>query len=207
MTLRRWGLLSGLGLLLPCAVQATTHHVIGRWETLSYIMPVNPVTLGLMHTRKVLVASGSEFDATKSTRRAAVWDPESGSIRVMNVPWDIFCSGMSFLPDGRAFITGGTLRYNPFSGIRTTVTFDPIAERFIQLHDMAHGRWYPTTTVLPDGRMITLSGRGESGPINNTIEIYRIAMGWSPEHVMPWGPPLFPWAHVSATGHVLGLTA
>ena len=39
---------------------------------------------------------------------------------------------------------------------------------------MAHGRWYPTVTTLPDGRMLTMAGRDENG---NVVEIPEIWEG------------------------------
>jgi hypothetical protein len=179
-------------------------NVVGEWRTLPYLMPINPIHVGLMHTGKVVVAAGSENDPTTAGRRAAVWDPLSGTITVQYIPWDFFCNGMSFLPDGRLLVTGGTLRYDPFSGLRTTTIFDPATEKFIQAQDMAHGRWYPTNTALGDGRTTTFSGLSETygSEINNTLEIYTVPWGWSPEFVAPWTPPLYPRLHLVPDGRL-----
>ena len=37
-------------------------HVNGRWDTLPFMMPINPVHVALMHNGKVLVISGSGND-------------------------------------------------------------------------------------------------------------------------------------------------
>ena len=63
------------------------------------------------------------------------------------------------LPDGRPFLTGGTLQYDPFEGLPNASYYDPKTGNFISLQSMAHGRWYPTETTLGDGRIIVFSGR------------------------------------------------
>src|SRR6266508_6439274 len=118
-------------------------------------MPINPIHVGLLRTGKVLVVAGTENDPTITTYRAAIWDPGTGAIAVQDIPWDLFCNALSFLPDGRVLVTGGTLQYDPFRGLKTTTIFDVLTEQFIQVQDMAHGRWYPTNTVLGDGGTMT----------------------------------------------------
>ena len=124
-------------------------HLVGEWTTLSSLMPINPIHAGLLRSGKVLVVAGSENDPTihhlpGRAFRSGHWAPPACS----SVPWDLFCNALSFLPDGRALVVGGTLQYDPFRGLKTTTIFDPATEKFMQVQDMAHGRWYPTNTVL-----------------------------------------------------------
>ncbi len=72
----------------------------------------------------------------------------------------MFCNGMVVLPDGRVFINGGNLQYDPFHGrADATRVYDPVTGVCSRdLQNMAHGRWYPTVTVLGDGRVMTFSG-------------------------------------------------
>src|SRR5262249_40312058 len=82
----------------------------GQWTTLPYLMPINPVHMALMNNGKVLVVAGSGNVATETNYRAAVWDPQTGSINTQPVTWDMFCNAMVVLPDGRVFVNGGTLQ-------------------------------------------------------------------------------------------------
>ena len=123
-------------------------------------MPINPVHVALMNNGKVLIVSGSGNDPSNTNLRAAVWDPIAGTIAVQTVAWDMFCNGMVVLPDGRAFINGGTLQYDPFLGQPKSLVFDPATNTFTDVQNMAHGRWYPTVTTLGDGRVMTFSGAG-----------------------------------------------
>ncbi len=63
------------------------------------------------------------------------------------VGWDMFCNGMVALPDGRVFINGGNLKYDPFWGEPRNAVFDPATGTFTDVQNMAHGRWYPTVTA------------------------------------------------------------
>ena len=166
----------------------------GQWSTLPYPMPINPVHAALMKNGKVLIVSGSGNDPANFTNflKAGIWDPVSGTITTQNVSWDMFCNGMVVLPDGRPFINGGTLQYDPFHGESRNAVFDPDTNTFTNVGSMAHGRWYPTPTVLGDGRVMTLSGLTETGGTNTTVEIYKVETGWSAPTPTGWTPPLYP---------------
>ena len=194
-------------LLLPVVAPAQV-NVTGQWTTLPYTMPINPIHLGLLRTGKVLVVAGSENERDKNAEdisKAAVWDPQAGTITVLpNLPWDVFCNGMAFFPDGRALIIGGTEEYDPpaFTGEARATVFDPATQKFAQVEAMTHGRWYATATALDDGRIMAFSGYSETGPMNNAVEIYKIAQGWTPPQLAPWTPPLYPWLHLLPNGRV-----
>lgn len=174
----------------------------GLWTTLPDPMPINPVHLALMNNGNVLVVSGSGNVATETNYQAAVWDPIQGTIALQTLGWDMFCSAMVTLPDGRVFVNGGNLQYDPFHGQLRNAAFDPSLGVFTDLQNMAHGRWYPTVTVLGDGRVMTFSGLNETGATNTAVEIYTPGSGWSPEYPAGWTPPLYPRMHLLPNGKV-----
>ena len=45
--------------------------------------------------------------------------------------------------------------------------FDPVTEQWKFAGDMVEGRWYPTNTTLPDGRILILSGSDAGGGFRN----------------------------------------
>jgi len=110
---------------------------------------------------------------------------------------------MVALPDGRIFVNGGTLQYDPFFGQPRNAAFDPATGVFTDLPNMAHGRWYPTTTTLGDGRVMTFSGLTETGGTSTTVEFYTSGSGWSQEFAAGWTPPLYPRMHLLPNGNVL----
>src|SRR5437868_6045842 len=165
-------------------------------------MPITPVHVALIHNGKVLVVSGSGNDPSNTNLRAAVWDPQAGTVTTQAVAWDMFCNGMVVLPDGRPFINGGTLQYDPFHGQPKSSIFDPSTNTFTDVQNMAHGRWYPTVTTLGDGRVMTFSGANETGSTDKAVEIYTVGSGWSVEYTASWTPPLYPRLHLLPNGKV-----
>ncbi len=51
------------------------------------------------------------------------------------------------------------------TGPTFTYLFDPATEEWQFAGDMEEGRWYPTNTTLPDGRILILSGTNEGGGV------------------------------------------
>src|SRR2546428_14163458 len=97
----------------------------GKWSTLPYTMPINPTHAALLHTGKVLIVSGSGNDPnnafpsnTNPDYESAIWVPQAGKITTQRVTWDMFCSGMSVMADGRALINGRTATYGALAPMR-----------------------------------------------------------------------------------------
>ncbi|MGH2361965.1 MAG: galactose oxidase-like domain-containing protein, partial [bacterium] len=192
--------LLALGSMPPSALGQA--NVKGQWQTLPNLMPINPVHAALMRNGKVLVVSGSGNVANNPNFQAGIFDPQTGTVSTQAVSWDMFCNGMVVLPDGRVFINGGTLQYDPFHGELRTSAYDPGTGLFTDLQSMAHGRWYPTVTVLGDGTVMTFSGLRETGGTSTTVEIYTVGAGWSQEFGAGWTPPLYPRMHLLPDGTV-----
>jgi hypothetical protein len=176
--------------------------VQGQWQTLPNLMPINPVHAALLHNGKVLIVSGSGNLPTNSNFQAAVFDPQTGTVTTQPVGWDMFCNGMVVLPDGRAFVNGGTLQYDPFHGELRSAVYDLTTGTFTDVQSMAHGRWYPTATNLADGTLMTFSGLDENGSTNSTVEIYSVSTGWSVPIGSPFTPPLYPRMHLLPSGQI-----
>ncbi len=183
----------------PAASQA---NVQGQWQTLVTLSPINPIHMALMHNGKVLVVSGSGNDHTVTFFQAGVWDPQTDTMSTQPLTWDMFCNGMIVLPDGRPFVVGGTFNYNPFEGLAKSSAYDPATGNFVDLHLMAHGRWYPNAIVLGDGRVMVSSGLTENGSTNTAVEIYTVGSGWSAQFSGGFTPPLYPRMHLLPNGKV-----
>src|ERR1043166_5737387 len=83
---RHW-LATGIFLLALISLVSLSTQVLwaqaslqGQWTTLTYLMPINPVHMALLHNGKVLIVSGSGNDPTVTNYKAAVWDPQAGTI-------------------------------------------------------------------------------------------------------------------------------
>ncbi|MGH9678758.1 MAG: galactose oxidase-like domain-containing protein, partial [Candidatus Acidiferrales bacterium] len=177
-------------------------NAVGQWVTLPYQMPIDPVHATLLYNGKVLIIAGSGWVAGNSNYQAAIVDTNAGTVTTQSISWDMFCNGIAILPDGRPFVVSGTLHYDPFEGTVQTATYNPVTGNFTNMQNMAHGRWYPTVTILGDGRAMTFSGLDENGNTNSTVEIYTVGTGWSPPYASPFTPPLYPWLHLLPSGKV-----
>lgn len=186
-------------------ITATAHgqaNVHGQWQTLPTTMPINPVHANLLRTGKILVVAGSGNVPGNNSFQAGVWDPSTNTITTQPIGWDMFCSGIVALPDGRIMVFGGNLQYDPFYGWKRTAIFDPATGKFVDMQDMAHGRWYPTSVELGDGRILTFSGLQENGSTNSQVEIYKVGQGFGAPLDAGWVPPLYPRLHLLPNGKV-----
>ena len=208
------GLIVVLGALAPGVCAQVNIQV--QWSTMSTLMPINPIHSALLYNGKILVVAGSgNCPASQSgcpsgppygpanNSGALLFDPITGTITKFTTAWDMFCNGMVVLSDGRAFINGGSVQYDPFLGELKSSIFDPSTNTFTDVQNMAHGRWYPTVTNLGDGRLMTFSGQDEvDASTNKAVEIYTVGSGWSTQYVASWTPPLYPRMHLLPNGKV-----
>ncbi len=132
------------------AVSAAPDQV-GEWGAPSP-WPIVAVHMSLEPTGQVFALDG--FGAALNSER--LWDPGSGAF--VGVPYgrNLFCSGHIQLADGRTLIVGGHINAN--EGLADTTIFNPQTRTYFRGPDMSVGRWYPTATELPDGRVLAFAG-------------------------------------------------
>jgi hypothetical protein len=131
-----------------------------------------------------------------------VWDPINNTTNWTSAPVDIFCTGLDMMADGRVFVVGGTVVSS--IGLTATNVFDPNNEAWTALADMAYARWYPTTAILPDGRLIVSSGEVNGAGTDEPIhEIYNPSTNsWSQLSSAPLKFPYYPHLYVLPDGRL-----
>ena len=67
-------------------------NLTGRWDTVPFQMPINPVHAALMNTGKVLIISGSGNDPDNKNLQAAVWEPRTLLIKTFTISWICFAA-------------------------------------------------------------------------------------------------------------------
>ena len=90
-------------------------------------------------------------------------------------PINLFCSGHTFLPDGRLMVVGGHLFDS--QGIDCATIYDPDTDTWTAAQPMQgqtkndpansewkNGRWYPTAITLADGSVFVCSGSFATAP-------------------------------------------
>jgi hypothetical protein len=143
----------------------------GKWGP---VVPwdIVPLHMNLMPNGKIL-AWGKTDVPPDTMGMPRIWDPAAGppstAQMIMGVDTMLFCAGHTLMPDGRLMVSGGHLQDD--RGIATTFFFSPDGTPQ-RGPDMAHGRWYPTLTVLSDGRMVTMAGRDQNNLVVTTPEIW-----------------------------------
>jgi Domain of unknown function (DUF1929)/FG-GAP repeat len=198
----------------------------GQWELLQgFHSGVVAVHAALLPTGKVLFFAGSgssenrfrspDFgNVAKGIFTSVVWDPQAAPpgnfahpptiLDTHGRPFDFFCGGDTFLPDGRLIAAGGTIDYGPYRGRADATVFDPQTEKWSFIASMTHGRWYPSLIALGDGRILAATGFTEvfSFQHNQTLEIYNAATNNWELHHFPQGFPNLPlYAHLFLLGN------
>src|SRR4051794_12149292 len=164
--------------------------------------PVVGVHVALLPNGKVLAYDSIGDNATETYlvqdhTRATLWDPATHTHTQVNVDtgFNIFCSGLAHLVDGRLFIAGGN-QDQALNGIVQTHLFDPATNTWRLGPNMAAGRWYPTVTPLRNGEMLITSGRV------NTPEVRTLAGPLRTLSTASLSLPLYPWIDVAPNGRV-----
>ena len=143
---------------LPCgpvamlASAAAAGAESGEWSA-PFFWPVVAVHLSLLPNGKVL--------SWGLSRTAQIWDPVTGRFTGISTPAWLFCSGHSFLPDGRLLVSGGHISAD--HGIPDNTLFNPESQSWTKSTPMRLGRWYPTATTLGSGDVVILAGADETG--------------------------------------------
>jgi hypothetical protein len=155
----------------PVSVSALPAEALtGKWGPLVN-WDIIPLHMNLLPSGKIL-AWGKTDVPPDTMGMPRVWDPAAGppsTARMIMVDTMLFCAGHALMPDGRLMVAGGHLQDD--RGIPTTYFFssDGTPQKG---PDMAHGRWYPTVTVLEDGRLLTMGGRDQNNLVVTTPEIW-----------------------------------
>jgi concanavalin A-like lectin/glucanase superfamily protein/galactose oxidase-like protein/Big-like domain-containing protein/Kelch motif protein len=172
--------------------------VVGLWSQV-IDLPLVAIHTALMPNGKVL-AWDDHTDATG----VGVIDP--ATLTVTTVPFlasNLFCAGLSLLSDGRVFVAGGHV--STHVGTKTAAIFNPQTQTWTSAAQMAVGRWYPTVTALPDGRMLTVAGEVNCASCNAKVpEVFNPATGtWTRLTRASLDLPYYPHDFVLPDGRIL----
>lgn len=162
----------------------------GRWDVLPTKNPVRSMHSVVLNNGKVLLIAGSgnsqeQFDA--GTFTSAVYNPATGTYKVIPTPKDMFCSGHVQLQDGRVLVMSGNKGYPTadgtigYQGYKDSYIFDPVSETYSKTNDMNDGHWYPSATALGNGDVISFGGLKEDSTGSVTAELWSDAQQkWLP---------------------------
>jgi hypothetical protein len=214
-----------LGLDMPQAAVAGPSAVNpsagGQWSEKILLTNV-PIHLHVLPTGKVLFWGRRNPPGTpdypslnQHETHAFLWDPANPLAAAKptgNQPTDshgnlinLFCSGHTFLADGRLLVVGGHVFDS--QGLNCATFYDPFADKWSPGPVMNNGRWYPTAVTLPDGRGFVCSGSFPTGPLQPPINANTINTIPQVLENGIWndltnfiGLPLFPRFHLAPNG-------
>jgi hypothetical protein len=129
-----------------------------------------------------------------------VWDPATGVFTSVPSPSWVFCAGHDFLADGRLLVTGGHIA--DALGLPDANIFDFATQSWVRARSMAYGRWYPTSTTLSNGEVLTIAGTDQTGARVFVPEVYQRDGTWRALTTAPLSLPYYPRTFVAPNGKV-----
>jgi hypothetical protein len=225
----------------PRVAFQSSRATVGEWGALVNLKTV-PVHISLLPDGRLLYwgrdkavdhdpDNGDHWDVGDKCN-TYTWSPSDltgAGLTIKNNTTNLFCSGHSFLADGRLLVTGGHSRYNAPLGKTPAPWQDGIGEEDVNIFDyrfntwtrvgaMPQGRWYPTNVTLATGETVIVSGGYWDGStlvtggqragapdtdFNKTLDLFTL-----PSHIRPFTSvsaseiPLYPYLHLAPDGRV-----
>jgi hypothetical protein len=181
----RLGVSTLLLAVAPAPVLGQDEMMKGKWEPVIGL-PNVPIHTHVLCNGKVLFWGRRAWKDNKPVDNSPnglnehetfpfLWDPqakEGEQFTALPKPgYNMFCSGHTFLPDGRLLVVGGHLFDQ--KGVRNATTFDPATNKWTPSANMNAGRWYPTAVTLRDGSVLTLFGTDELVQPNKQLQVWK----------------------------------
>jgi galactose oxidase len=183
----------------------------GRWDPV-LALPDAAIHAHVLPTGKVLLW-GRRKDPNGGMHQKGcapyVWDPATNTAtptpephRADGAPVNLFCSGHTFLADGRLLVAGGHITDG--DGLDQACLYDAAADTWTALPVLRSGRWYPSAVTLADGRVLVISGSHQAGPDQPVEPVSEIWDGtsWTATRDF-FGLPLYPRVHLARDRRVV----
>ena len=183
-------------LIEASSTDAQTNATVGQWSSVT-TWPYIATHAQVLPTGKVLwwppYADGDN---------PTLWNPATNTnTAAPRVGANIFCSGFAFLPNGQLLVAGGHVAN--FTGLPNAYTYAPLNNTWTRLPDMNNGRWYPTSTTLPNGDNLVISGYINPTTVNVEPQVWQTATAfWRNLSTAHLALPFYPFMFVAPNGKV-----
>jgi hypothetical protein len=189
---------------------------VGSWSP-AYAWPNVAIHLHVLPDGHVLTFADDDnpnypINGTRlagSTKTFIVDIPSGGApgtvVSVPNTRTNMFCSGHSFLYDGRLLVIGGHLGRDGWGEPHTDLFDYRGTYTWSAGDDMYEGRWYPSGCQLANGDVLAISGTLDTLATSSAIPEV-----WSPTHAGGWRQltnavrvlPYYPFTFLAPDGRV-----
>lgn len=155
----------------------------GSWGVPSGF-PLVPVAAAVLPSGKILTWSAYRvdgFSGGSGKTITATYDPATGVATqrtVTETDHDMFCPGISVLPDGRVLVSGG-------NDSAASSIYDPATDAWTIGAKLKTPRGYQASVTLADGRVFTIGGSwnggagGTAAAPHKAGEVWSAAIGWT----------------------------
>lgn len=194
----------------PTPAPYASGQPMGKWSAL-HDWPQVAINLTLLPDGKVLSWANEAVDDHRAGMSGRVYIADirndgapASFTAVHNTTTNLFCSGMTFLPDGRLLVAGGET--SDYTGSAHANIFDFRNYTWQRIANMNRGRWYPTTTSLASGEVLVLGGWDDTeGTGTNTLpQVWRVEGGWRDLTGALFDVGAYPRMHLAPGGRVFG---
>ena len=148
----------------------------GSWSaTIGF--PLVPAAAALLPGNKLLTwsaYSNTTFGGSNGKTQTAILDLNTGVVTPLTVSstgHDMFCPGVSILPDGRILISGG-------SNSAAATIYDPVNNTWTAAAPMKIPRGYQSNVTLSTGEVFSIGGSWAGGQGGKNGEIWSASAGW-----------------------------
>jgi galactose oxidase len=189
--------LVGVGFMGVWSALAQDPATVGQWSPVM-TWPCRAIHAHVLPTGKVLF-----WDTSGNPK---LWDPVTNATsNARNSGLNIFCSGHAFLADGQLFVAGGHLNDQHYVGIPNACKYNAFTNTWTQFSNLMNAaRWYPTSTTLPSGNVLVISGQIDTTQGMNTLpQVWQTASeSWRDLSTAQLALPYYPFIHVAPNGKV-----
>lgn len=170
------GTIGGPAILKVTIVDDEAAQPGGHWSEVMPL-PVIPIHAHLLPTGDMMFWDRHDH-ALGYDGNPWLWDPATGlTTMAMTLTYDIFCSGHSFMADGRLLVSGGHIM--DAEGEHKASIYDPFTDSWESLPDMNNGRWYPSNATLANGDVLVMAGTFQTGQVNTIPQVWEVNNnGW-----------------------------
>ncbi len=188
-----WTSAAEVNVLGPTGAAPVVKGAQGAWSA-PIGFPLVPVAAAVLPNGKILTWSSYKPDSFGGTGQTvtALYDPATGVVTeatITSTGHDMFCPGISVLPDGRVIVTGG-------DDSSDTSLYDPATDTWTAAAKMNLGRGYQASVTLSTGGVFTIGGSWSGGQGGKNGEVWTAASGWQ---LLP-GAPVAPMLTADAQG-------